>query len=91
MASELHTTGAIEWVTICKRTEQPKLGWLAREFRARGILVQFGPGSHHASATLQVPRDSEDRAWNFLGSQWKHTRYTVDDIRDDHPAFTDRG
>lgn len=76
-----------KWKILCKRTEDPKLAWIQTRLAELGIPSRRNGSSWHASHVLEVPSDQAQAAWDFLGSQWKHTRFTVDDIRDDHPDF----
>ena len=78
-----------EWVTFCKRTEDPKLAWIERELDKLGIPHRRHGSSFHASHVLQVPEDREVEAHSIL--MRRVGRYTIDDIRDDHPRWTKEG
>jgi hypothetical protein len=67
-----------EWVMLCKRTEDPKLGWLENRFAADGIRTQRFGSSWHAPI-LWVHRDDHDRAWSILGP--------IDNMPDNHKMF----
>jgi len=74
-----------KWVTLCKRTSDPKLGWIERELNKLGIAHRRNGESFHAEI-LEVPEDRENEANSIL--MRRIGRYTVDDIRDDHPRWT---
>lgn len=75
------------WVQLCKRTDDPKLGWIERELQARGIPTRRGIPSWHADATLDVPEEHADAAWALLGERLPGRRRTIDDMPDDHADF----
>jgi hypothetical protein len=75
---------APEWVLWCKRTNDPKLTWIERELDKLGIPHRRNGESFHAPI-LEVPKDRESEAEAIL--QRRVGRYTIDDIRDDHPRW----
>ena len=79
------------WVTICKRTDDPKLAWIERQLEARGIPHQRGIPSWHADATLEVPKEHEQAAWDLLAepapARLRRWYKTIDDVPDDHGMF----
>jgi hypothetical protein len=81
----------MEWVNVCKRTEDPKLAWIENRLDALGIEHRRGNGSWHASATLEVPEDQEMRFWEFIGqpapARYRRWYKTLDDMPDDHKIF----
>lgn len=74
------------WYMLCKRTNDPKLAWVEAHLQDMGIQTRRSGHSFHAPI-LEVPVEHADAAEAFLASGWKRTRFTVDDIRDDHPDF----
>ncbi len=88
------TTGAEdrnEWVLLCKRTDDPKLAWIEKQLRARGIETVRKGRSFHADHCLYVPRGKEKEAWDFLAqpapARLRRWYKTIDEIPDDHPMF----
>ena len=81
-------TATIVWVTLCRRTEDPKLRFIERMLTARGIPNQRAGHSFHAPI-LQVPVEHESAAWDMLGEKLpgRGRRNTLDDMPDDHPMF----
>jgi hypothetical protein len=67
-----------KWVILCKRTESPKLEWLARKLGAAGIANKIEGSSFHAPL-LWVKEQDLDPAWEILDP--------VDDYPDDHEMF----
>ena len=74
----------MKWITLCKRTEEPKLSWIEMELDKLDIPHQRNGKSWHAPI-LEVPEDKEMAANAIL--MRRIGRYTVDDIRDDHPRW----
>jgi hypothetical protein len=72
------------WVLFCKRTEDPKLAWIEHQLDLKGIPHRRNGDSFHAPI-LEVPEDREEDAEEILTR--RIGRYTVDDIRDDHPRW----
>ena len=77
----------IKWVLFCKRTNDPKLGWIERQLDQRNIPHRRNGHSFHAPI-LEVPEEHESAASEIL--MQAVGRYTVDDIRDDHPRWTEQ-
>src|SRR5262245_14740588 len=77
-------TGTEKWVTFCKRTGDPKLAWIERELDKLRILHRRHKYSFHAPI-LEVPENRLQEADAIL--QRRVGRYTIDDIRDDHPRW----
>lgn len=69
---------ATKWIVLCKRTEHPKLGWLARKLGAAGIANKIEGQSFHAPL-LWIKAEDEDRALKILDP--------IDNIPDDDPRF----
>jgi hypothetical protein len=67
-----------QWVTLCRRTVDPKLAWLENELHRAGIKTKRDGESFRASI-LKVQKKDEDKAWKILGP--------IDDMRDDNPKF----
>lgn len=67
------------WVRLCKRTNDPKLGWLELQLALLGIKSRRNGESFHAPI-LEVRKGDLDAAWAILGP--------VDDIPDDDPRFS---
>ena len=82
-----------EWVTLCKRTDDPKLAWIEAHLALKGIPSRRGIPSFHADATLEVPEQFETQAWDFLATpapaRFRRWYKTLDDMPDDHRLFTD--
>jgi hypothetical protein len=76
----------IQWVLFCKRTNEPKLSWIERQLDKRNIPHRRNGESFHAPI-LEVPEKHESEAEGIL--MVRVGRYTIDDIRDDHPRWTD--
>ena len=81
-------TNSTQWVTLCKRTEDPKLAFIEALLTPRGIPSQRAGHSFHAPI-LQVPVEHEEAAWSLLGEKLpgRGRRNTLDDMPDDHPMF----
>lgn len=81
----------IQWVTLCKRTDDPKLGWIERTLAARGIPSRRNGESWHAPI-LEVPAEHEQAGWDLLAEPFDGMNgdQSVDDVEDDHPTFTER-
>lgn len=81
------TSGADEeeWVTILRRTRDPKLTWVERE------LCRLGLGTRRVGQTfppmLQVKKRDADTAVAFLTAPLNGTDLTLDDLDDDSSAF----
>ncbi len=58
-----HKLGA--WVTLTKRTNDPKLAWIERELAAKGIKSRRNGESWHAPI-LEVRKADEEAAWKIL-------------------------
>ena len=73
----------IAWVTICRRTNDPKLAWLERQFddHKNPIPHRRNGESWHAPI-LEVPEDRYIDAQDIL--------HPVDDIDDDDPRWEER-
>jgi hypothetical protein len=69
------------WVMFTKRTEDPKLAWLERVLDGLSI-----PHRRNHAPILEVPEFDLDKAYAILGV--RVGRYTIDDIRDDHPRWS---
>ncbi len=68
-----------KWPTLCKRTEDPKLGWLERRLAEKGLRSRRRGESLHAPI-LKVHPDDEDAALEILDP--------VDHIPDHYKRFT---
>jgi hypothetical protein len=92
-----------QWETLCKRTGYPKLGYIIHRLKQAGIGCKFetdgdgnGIRSFHADNILLVDADRSDAAWEIMGEKWskatgrasRRGRTTLDDMPDDHPAFS---
>jgi len=75
------------WELFCKRTDDPKLAWIERELDKLGIPHKREGRSFHADHILYVDADRIVEADAIL--KRRVGRYTIDDIRDDHPRWTD--
>lgn len=73
------------WAMFTKRTDDPKLAWLERALDGLGIPHRRNGESFHAPI-LEVPEFDLDKAYAILGV--RVGRYTIDDIRDDHPRWS---
>jgi hypothetical protein len=67
-----------DWVQFTKRTNEPKLLWLERQLKGRGIRYQRNGDSFHAPI-LEVPKHLLDDAWKMLTP--------VDRVADDDPRW----
>lgn len=79
-----------KWVTVCKRTEDPKLRHFEGRLDESGIEHRRNGESWHAPV-LQVPSEQAEKAWDMLNTVYDmgdgiHQRY--DDIPDDDPMFS---
>jgi hypothetical protein len=74
-----------KFVTLCKRTNYPKLGYIIHELNEKGIACRFNGESFHADHILEVVESRIDDASAILDE--RHGRYTLDNVRDDHPKF----
>ncbi|HEY0787958.1 MAG TPA: hypothetical protein VGE86_04885 [Thermoanaerobaculia bacterium] len=77
--------GDDEWVTILRRTRDPKLTWVELELRRLGL------GTRRLGQTfppmLQVKTRDADTAVSFLTAPLNGTDLTLDDLDDDSSAF----
>ncbi|HEY0590949.1 MAG TPA: hypothetical protein VGF40_04235 [Thermoanaerobaculia bacterium] len=77
--------GDDEWVTILRRTRDPKLTWVELELRRLGL------GTRRLGQTfppmLQVKKRDADTAVSFLTAPLNGTDLTLDDLDDDSSAF----
>lgn len=80
------TEPAEGWVTLCKRTEDPKLHWIEQSLSIRGIVSRRNGESWHAPI-LEVRTQDESAAWAFLAERLPGFRRTIDDLPDNHPIF----
>ncbi len=80
------TSTVKEWVLFCKRTEDPKLAWIERELDKLGIAHRRN-GESRDAPILQVDAAKEVEAHSIL--MRRVGRYTIDDIRDNHPRWED--
>lgn len=69
-----------DYLQFTKRTNYPKLGWLVKACKAKGLRVRVlrSERSFHAPISV-VHKDDEAEAWAILSP--------VDDIADDAPRF----
>lgn len=77
------------WVDFTRRTNDPKLAYIERLLKERGIPFRRFGRSFHAPI-LQVHSNRLDEAWAVLdmpmtGPGGKPT--TFDELPDDHPTF----
>ncbi len=77
--------GADAWVTILRRTRDPKLAWVESELRRRGVVTRRVPQTYPPA--LQVLAESADAAIGFLTAPLNGTDLTLDDLDDDSSAF----
>lgn len=75
----------MEFTTLCRRTNYPKLGYIIHKLREAGIACRFNGESFHADYILEIDKVREADGWNILSE--KHGKYQLDDMRDDHPKF----
>jgi hypothetical protein len=68
----------MEWVTVCRRTNDPKLAWIERELITLGIASRRHGESFHAPI-LEIDAAAEDRFWEWFEP--------YDTIPDDDPRF----
>jgi hypothetical protein len=78
MRLKMESDNAKKWVVLCKRTEDPKLGWLERTLDGHGIPNRRNGRSFHGPI-LEVREDFEDRAQRILA--------LVDHMEDDDVIF----
>lgn len=82
----------MKWTTLCKRTSDPKLGYIEYVLTEFGIAHKRDGYSFHGPVLL-VPEDREDDALYVLGLPARHLDLPVragvslDDVPDDHPCF----
>jgi hypothetical protein len=74
----------MDYVLFCKRTNEPKLSWIERQLDKHGIPHRRNGNSFHAPI-LEVATGFESQANEIL--MQRVGRYTIDDIRDDHPRW----
>lgn len=74
-----------DWAMFTKRTDDPKLAWVERQLDVLNIPHRRKGESFHAPI-LEVPASELDRAESILSA--RVGRYSVDDIRDDHPRWS---
>lgn len=90
----------MKFVTFCKRTDYPKLGYLIYRLKEMGIPCRFASNenglirSFHASHILEVDEVHLEKAdallsekWNQRGEPSSRGRTRLDDLDDDHTAF----
>lgn len=90
----------MNFVTFCKRTDYPKLGYIIFRLKALGIPCRFASNelgflrSFHADYILEVDEASLEQADALLAEKWSKKgepssrgRTRLDDIPDDHPCF----
>jgi hypothetical protein len=82
-----------KWVTFCKRTEYPKLGYLIYRLRCAGVRTRQTKHSFHAPI-LEVPEEDEHIANSILaekttldGRHSLRAKHRLDDLADDSPCF----
>jgi hypothetical protein len=73
------------WVTILRRTRDPKLSWVEAELRRLGVETRRITETY--PPILQVPAQSADTAIDFLTAPLNGTDLTLDDLDDDSSAF----
>jgi hypothetical protein len=81
----------LEWVILCKRTNEPKLSWIESQLDDLGIPNRRDGESFHAPI-LTVPKNFEVRAHlNVLGApapaRYRRWYKTIDDMPDEHRHF----
>ena len=81
----MKTKSKITWELFTKRTDYPKLGYIIKRLKDEGIACKFDGRSWHADHCLMVEASRIQDAWAILSE--RHGRYTLDDVRDDHPKF----
>lgn len=69
----------IEWTTLLRRTNDPKLSWLEGLFAENGIPTRRNGESFHAPI-MEVPQEHEETAWALLTPE-------LDEMPDDSPKF----
>lgn len=72
------------WTMFTKRTNDPKLAWIERQLDIIGVPYRRNGESFHAPI-LEVSLFDLEKAETILSR--RIGRYTVDDIRDDHPRW----
>jgi len=81
MRLKMETDNAKRWVVLCKRTEDPKLGWLEKTLDGHGIPNRRNGFSFHGPV-LEVREDFEGKAQRILA--------LVDHMEDDDVIFGER-
>lgn len=83
----------MKYVTLCKRTNYPKLAYIQDLLNGSGIPHRCNGWSFHAPI-LEVPEQFESAAMDILSAPARKTydlpvRFGVslDDVPDDHPCF----
>jgi hypothetical protein len=74
------------WVTLCRRTKDPKLAYLESSLTDMQIPHRRNGESFHAPI-LEVPHDRHAEAEAFLDSAFNDIYARVDDVPDNHPIF----
>jgi hypothetical protein len=82
-------TTETDWVTFCRRTEDPKLAYIERWLNSEGIPNRRNGESWHAPI-LEVPERYLDKAHELLDDpvEVDGTIIRFDDVDDDDPMFT---
>ena len=75
-----------DWVRFTKRTCDPKLAWIERKLRERGVESRRHGESWHAPI-LEVQEKDLDAACAFLEEPFDESGVLVDDVEDDDPVF----
>ncbi len=80
----------MDWTTLCRRTDDPKLAYIETKLTELGISHRRNGASAHAPI-LEVPADEHERAYAFLLMPFDgaNENETVDDVADDEPTFED--
>lgn len=79
----------VEWVTVTRRTNDPKLSFLEKWLDQMGVLHRRNGSSTHAPI-MQVPVSQSEEAYATLEmviELGEGVRAVFDDIADDHPFF----
>lgn len=86
------STEMIDWVALCRRTNDPKLMWIEAQLEVHNIPSRRNGFSWHAPI-LQVPIDEYHNAMAILNQPVGQldlgmtTSIVIDDIDDEHPYF----
>lgn len=81
-------TTDIKWVSICRRTNDPKLRYFQALLDQENIPNRRNGNSFHAPI-LEVPSDKNEAAWDLLTSDVFGDGTVYDEIPDDDPVFGD--